>query len=246
MKHPSNTKWITTPLLLVALACGGTDATSQGKSYNVVMRAISDEGQPVEGARFVQGDLAFGTSDAAGTVTSKIHGADGQILAVITTCPDGYLAPEAPAQLRLAEVRRLDSAEPAPIELEVVCTRKMRDIVLVVRTSQAPVLPVDVSGRTVGNTDALGQAHYQFQLDRSVGRMSVSLDTSQAPKLRPQNPSRVFELDGQDAVLLFEQTFTAERQAPQPRQVVVAKKKQVEQPARPIPYRIDSGRSHVF
>lgn len=246
MKSTSSINWIAISLLGMTSACGGSTATPLDKTFDVVLRASSDEGEPVQGATFVHGESSLGKTDVAGRVATKIQGVDGQTLAVVTTCPDGYLAPEQSAQLRLTEVRKLDSNAPATIELDVVCTRKMRDIVLVVRTNQAPSLPVEVSGKSIGSTDSNGQAHYHVQLDRSVGRLSVSLDTGAAPKLRPQNPSRVFELEGRDAVLLFDQSFAAERPAPPTRRLVATKKRVEEPPARPIPYRIDSGTRHAF
>ncbi len=244
MKPSKMSRWVLFQFHLVVTGCGSPNAPSVDKSFDVVLHALSDEGQPVEGVQFSCAELALGTTDTKGKVAMQLRGVDGQILAVTTTCPDGYLAPEQPAQLRLAEVRKLDPTAPAAIGFDSVCTRKVRDVVLVVRTSQAPVLKVEVAGKSVGSTDGNGQAHFRFQLDRTVSRMSVSLDTTATPMLRPQNPSRVFELDGQDAVLLLDQSFTVERTLPVKRHVVVAKKR--EEPERHIPYRIDSGRNHAF
>jgi hypothetical protein len=194
--------------------------------------------------QFSRADLALGTTDENGKLATRIRGVDGQTMAVTTICPGGYLAPEQPTQLRLAAVRKLDPTAPATIDLDVVCTRKLREVVLVVRTSQAPALAVQVAGKSVGSTDGNGLAHFRFQLDRTVSRVSVSLDTAAAPKLRPQTPSRVFELDGQDTVLLLDQSFAAERPLPTQRRVVVANKRQ--ELAKHVPYRIDSGRNHAF
>jgi hypothetical protein len=221
--------------------CAHPTASSIDKSFEVVLHATSDEGQPVEGVRFSRGGSPIGTTDANGTVATRIRGADGETLPVTTACPDAYLAPEQPTVLRLTEVRKLDQPAPSAILLDVVCVRKLRDIVLVVRTSRAPALPLEIAGKSVSMTDANGHAQVRMQLDREVRSLSVSLATASAPKLRPQNPSRVFELDGQDAILLFDQTFSLERPPPARPRTVAAR-----EPPKHIPYRIDSGRSHAF
>jgi hypothetical protein len=56
----------------------------------------------------------------------------------------------------------------------------------------------------------------------------VSLDTSERPQLRPENPQRTFQLEDRDAVLVFEQKF-AEKLPRRP-----AKPK----PLTSVPYRI--------
>ena len=52
-------------------------------------------------------------------------------------------------------------------------------------------------------------AHVLLQLDRDVRKVSVTLDTTEQPRLRPQNPSRTFELHGKDAILVMDQPFSA-------------------------------------
>jgi hypothetical protein len=241
MKSSTSSPYLLAPLLFTLVGCSRSPVEAMNRPFDIVLRATSDEGQPVEGARFANGDSTIGTTDATGTVAATIHGTDGQTLPVTTLCPAGYIAPEQPTPLRLTAVHRVNQTAPATIASEVVCTRKLRDVMLMVRTSHAPVLPVDMGGRNVGQVDASGYGHFRLQLDRDVRSISVNLGTAAAPKLRPQNPSRVFELEGQDAILLFDQTFTVERDAPLRRRTV---------PANPLakhaPYRIDSGRNHAF
>lgn len=188
------------------------------------------------GARFVMSGTSIGITDTNGLATTTITGEDGQTVVLTTTCPEGYVAPEKPTSLRLAQVRKLDDTAPGALHVEATCTRKMREVVLVVRTKNAPSLPVDIGGRTVGRTDEHGLAHFGLQLDRDTHSLSVSLKTGSLPKLRPQNPSRVFELDGHDAVLLLDQVFAAE---PKPIKVVVRAPPQPEPPPKQIPYKID-------
>lgn len=238
------TALVTVLLLIVSVlftACGGSTAAANGKSFDIVLKANSDDGDPVEGVQFATGGRTIGNSNTRGILATALRGSDGQSFLVSATCPDGYAGPDQPTTLKLTEVRRVNEAGPAPLGIEVICTRKMREIVIVVRTANAPSLPVDVGGKTVGTTDSNGNAHLRLQLDREVRTLSVTLGTADAPTLRPQNPSRVYELEGQDALLLLDQSFTTERKASPKRWVATTTT-----PPKHVPYRIDSGRYHGF
>lgn len=218
-------------------ACGGSTAATNGKSFDVVLQSKNDDGDPLEGVNFVTGTSAIGTSNPKGMVSVNMRGADGQSLPITATCPDGYISPEQPSTLKLTEVRRVNQEGPATLGLEITCKRKLREIVLVVRTTNATSLPVDVGGKTVGTTDANGNVHVRLQLDREVRTLSVSLGTNDSPTLRPQNPSRVYELDGQDAMLLLDQSFTIDRKVQTRRHTATNST-----PGKHVPFRIDSGR----
>lgn len=230
---------------LLLVGCGGSNVAPPGKPFGVVLRATSDEGEPVQGVTFRHGLTAFGTTNAKGVVSTTIRAEEGQTVPVDATCPDGYVAPEKSTPLRLAEVRRIDPAAPASLSVEVICTRKLRDVVLLVRTGQGTGISVEVAGQKMGQTDGNGNAHIAMQLDREQRTVSVGLGTSGLLQLRPQNPSRVFDLGGEDALLLFHQNFTDARPAPVKRRIV-AKKAAPPAPEKHVPYRIDSGRSHAF
>jgi hypothetical protein len=222
-------------------ACGGSSAATSGKSFDLVLKATSDDGDPVGGVKFTTGTSNFGTTNTAGIVSVNVRGSDGQNLPVTASCPDGYVSPEQSSTLKLTEVRRINQEGAATLGIDITCIRKMREIVLVVRTVNAPVLPVDVGGKTVGRTDNDGTAHVKLQVDRDVRSLSVNLSTNDLPTLRPQNPSRVYDLDGQDAILLLDQSFTIERKSTPKRRVATHTT-----PGKHIPYKIDSGRYHGF
>lgn len=68
--------------------------------------------------------------------------------------------------------------------------------------------------------------------DRKARTLSASLDTSGRPELKPQKPSRVFELTERDAILIFDQSFATPKRARMARPPRAAAK-------RHIPYRVD-------
>jgi hypothetical protein len=108
-----------------------------------------------------------------------------------------------------------------PVRAAFICTRNERQVVVVVRAQGGPALGVIVDGMPVGATDAGGFAHVLVNVDRTVNKIAVGLDTTGNQYLRPKNPSRVFELSGKDTILLFDQTLV---QAPRPTRPKVSTK----------------------
>lgn len=224
---------------LALSSCGGTTAGPRLKSFHVELSASNDDGEPLGGVAFSAGERALGESDANGQLGVDVSAVEGQSIPITAACPDGYVDPERPAMLKLTQVRRVSDNDAAALSVEVVCTKKLRDVVLVVRAANAPFLTVEVGGKPIGKTDASGYAHFLLQPGREARSLSASLATVDAPFLRPQNPTRIYDLDGRDAILLFEQSFTSERRTTKKRVAstrVVAPKH--------VPYRIESGRSH--
>ncbi|HEY5961080.1 MAG TPA: hypothetical protein VIV60_31200 [Polyangiaceae bacterium] len=226
-------------------ACGSSSPAGPTKSFEVILTAKSDDGDPIAEVTFSNGNKALGTTNASGKVVTSVQASEGLVLPVTTICPTGYIAPSEPTKLRLAEVRRVDPSSPVALGVDVTCTRKTRDIVFAVRAIRGASLPIEVVGQMVGTTDVNGSALFSMPIDRDVRKLSVSLNTGGAPRLRPQNPSRMFELDGQDAVLLYEQNFMEERPKISVRKAP-PKKKELEPEKKHVPERIESGSRHAL
>jgi hypothetical protein len=211
--------------------CGTTAATTQEHRFEVSFRVTTDAGDSLAGATVVSGSRTLGVTDPLGALEVALDGLEGQTHPITLTCPEGFAAPENIAPLRLTRSRRVSAGpgDAAAISFPAVCTRQVRDVVLVVHVEHGEALPVLVDGKAVGVTDSDGVAHVLLHFDRSVRSFGVGLDTSSRHELRPRNPSRAFDLAGRDAVVLFDQALTAA-----PRIVV----KQAA-PVRRVPYRIN-------
>lgn len=225
---------------MISMGCGSNPA--QSKSFAVTLDATNDDAESLKGVKFTAGSTYIGTTDERGRLSVSLRGSEGQTVPLAVVCPDGYDAPEEAPKLRLAEIRRVGQAEAAGIHLGTVCTRSLRDIVVVVRTTGATSMPIDIGGKSAGETDLNGIAHLRLSLDRDVRSLSVSLGTNGFPQLRPQNPSRVFELDGSDAILLVDQSFSTEKR-PQVRRASAVATPPVR---KRVPQRIDSARFHAL
>lgn len=193
---------------LAATACASRRPAPSEAEFSVVFKTTSEDGEPLATVALSAGGKPLGASDASGRLTARLQGSEGQSLDVKAICPEGYASPEAASPIRLSHVRALGKASLEPIAYQVVCERKLEQIAIAVRAEHGKELPVLVNGIPKGVTDRDGQAHLLVEVDRDVPSLRVELDTTLAPASLPQNPSRVFELHGEDAILIFEQKFT--------------------------------------
>lgn len=197
-------------LLVSTLGCSSRTADD---SFEISLRATSDDALPLADATFTTGESSLGKTNSSGVVNVRLRGTEGQTLPITAKCPVGYESSGELSPVRLARPRRVGEAVAQPLTVDATCLRNLRDVVVLVRTESAANLPVHVDGKPAATTSD-GTAHVLLQLDRGVRQVSVTLDTAQQPKLRPKNPSRTFDLHGRDAVLVMDQAFSKARSMP--------------------------------
>jgi hypothetical protein len=192
-----------------ALACvfvaGCFDMASPRGRYEFAVRVESDPGTPLAGAVLSHGGRKLAVTGASGSVRLAAEGKEGESVAFHVTCPDGHRSPPTPLAVLL---RRLSEKNKRP-EYEVSCPPKARTVVVAVRAERGANLPVRYLDRELGRTDASGAAHVVLQAEPE-STVELSLDTSAAPALRPQNPSARFEIGARDEVFSFVQSFQVE------------------------------------
>lgn len=221
------TKSLISAVGLVAFtACGS--AAPERAPFSIQLSATSDDGEPLAGVSFTTNQKDMGTTPESGGFVVHLRGAEGSTLPLRATCPEGYESPPA-GSLKLTRVESL-SGEVERLSFDAVCVRKVRDVVVVVHAENGADLPVTIDGEISGRTDAFGNAHVLVPVDREVKSLAVGLDTTERSRLRPQNPRRVFELEGKDAVALFHQPFSEEKVRRPARSVASA--------PRHVPYRM--------
>jgi hypothetical protein len=198
--------WCGLACSILALACGRP--VPQDSRFEVEVRAISDDGSALPAVKLASGEQALGTTGPLGSFRVRLAGTEGQTLPVAVTCPDGFAFIGPPVTLRLSRTRRVNQTRQEPIMVSINCTKQLRDVVVVVRSEGGASLPVQIDGKDQAVTDEGGTAHVLLQRDRASEKLSVTLDTSRNPRLRPQNPTRTFELHGRDAILIVDQAFT--------------------------------------
>ncbi|HKY34646.1 MAG TPA: hypothetical protein VJN18_01795 [Polyangiaceae bacterium] len=219
-------------LLFCLSACAGSATTSaSAPGFEVTFRATGDDGMPLAGVKLDGAKKPLGATDRSGVLAARLHGVEGQVIAVKATCPESHASPEVLPPLRLSRTRALGSARPEPIAYDVVCQKRIRQVVVVVKAERGKNLPVLFNGRPVATTDADGHAHALIEMDRTATSLRVDIDTTTDRSLLPQNPGRTFELHGNDAVLVLAQPFSVTTR-PKNRSVTQA-------PRRHVPQRLD-------
>lgn len=196
----------------VLAACVSAACASGGPSpHDVEVEVHAESGAPVSGAQLrVRGDY-LGTTNPLGRATLRVPGLGGERLGVSVTCPPGFVAAEAEPEVVLPKSGATEHAR-----VSLLCQTQQHDAVVVVHAGTSASLPVLVDGVPVAQTDALGFAHVHVRAAPDAA-FEVSLDTSANAKLLPANPSRRFQIEGDDEVFVFDTAFDAPRPVKQRR-----------------------------
>jgi hypothetical protein len=197
---------------------------------------VADENAPVAGAQIAARGQALGATNGSGALQTPLLGFEGDRIAITLTCPAGYATSSADSVLILRSVQGLGGEARKPIDHALSCQPTKRDAVVLVHASGAVAsLPVKIDGATVGQTDSLGFGHFYLRSDPGA-RFEVSIDTSSQPKLMPQNPQQVFQVETRDEVFVFDRDF---KLPAKPKPVRRRAPKPAAEPETHIPIRLD-------
>jgi hypothetical protein len=191
----------------LTLLFGCSSKQPEPAPFTIELRALNGEGAPLAGVAFSLGKKTAGVTGTDGRVVQKVTGDEGSSLRVGVTCPASHDPPPELPVVRLTRTRSIDARAAQALPVEVRCERRQSDIVVVVKAERGPRLPVLIDGKPVTTTDDDGLAHVLLRRARAEKTLQVSLDTGGRTALRPVSPGRTYELDGRDAVVLFEQAF---------------------------------------
>jgi hypothetical protein len=205
--HTTTSALITALSLSLALgACGNSRAPTL---YPVNLRVMNGE-RPLSGARIVIADHELGATDASGRFQMQTTGTEGGRVEVTVRCPEGFTSPAQPLPVTLRSLAGVDrSAQRPTIETTVQCPPSQRIAAVVVRTPGRANLPIKYQGRVITRTDAQGVAHMIFRVNVNE-QLALTLDTSEQPTLRPENPVLVVNTRDGDDVYVKTQTFDEE------------------------------------
>lgn len=189
-------------LLVAAGALPGCAQRVQRQPYEMIVRVYGDPGEPLPGARLMHGSTLLGVSGTDGAVGVKATGKEGERILLQVLCPEGHRSPSEPLSLTL---RRPAERTRRP-EYNASCSPLTRKLVVAVRADKGPNLPVRHLGREVARTDASGAAHVVLD-SAPLQNLELLLDTSEQPRLRPQNPTARFRVGDRDELVLLNQAF---------------------------------------
>lgn len=175
-------------------------------SFEATVKVVGDPDEPVAGAKVTYKTQLIGITDAAGRLSLRLKGAEGEVFDLNVACPTGYQSPSKPLTVTL---RRIADQTTKP-EYRVSCPPTLRKIVVAVRAENGANLPVKYLGREVARTDASGAAHVKLDVTPNQA-IQLVLDTADEKDLRPQSPAHTFDVKGADDVFVLDQNFKVER-----------------------------------
>lgn len=198
--------WLGCVVVGFAVAGSGCQEPPPPQPFQIYVKVESDPGRPIAGAVVSRSGKELGRTGPDGRANIKMPGVEGEIVDVGVTCPEGYVAPKAPLNVRLT---RLADKSKVP-EYALSCPPNLRRVVVAVRAENGPLLPVSYLGKPITKTDEAGAAHFALEVPPGT-QFQVGLDTSERKDLKPPNPSKVFVVAQQDDILLFDQKFEVEK-----------------------------------
>jgi hypothetical protein len=185
----------------LALACG---ESAFAPSYPILVRVESDPGVPLAGAGLSTDGRLLATSDERGLIAANLRGSLGDLVAVAILCPPGYRGPSEPLSVQLAAPGTLP-------EQHARCSPLTRSLVIAVRATNGPDLPLRYLGQEIARTDANGAAHALLHAAPGEALM-LTLDTSANTQLTPQQPELIVSVPERDELIVFDQAFTRPKQ----------------------------------
>jgi hypothetical protein len=182
--------------LAMVASCDGPQA-EQVSVYPVLVRSVSEEGEPLPGVQVLSGGSPLGITGPEATLSVQLQGREGVELSFEPRCPPGSKPLGEPATLRL---RTLGNG-PAP-EVELGCGRDKRMAALIVSAPGFADLPVLVHDRVVARTDVSGTAHLLLEGDQNTP-LRVLIDTAARPRIVPASPHKDVHIGSRDEIVVF-------------------------------------------
>lgn len=184
--------------LIIATGCTPEPPPASTFDFKVVVE--SDPGAPIKGATVSSDSGETTMADRNGVAMVRLSGREGELVSLVVNCPEGHRLATDAIKFRIA---RLTGAVP---EYRARCQPLFRDIVVAVKASNGPNLPLVHEGREIGRTNDKGIEHVLLRA-KPGERFRLTLDTTAAPLLRPSSPSEFFRAGDRDDIVVFEQNF---------------------------------------
>jgi hypothetical protein len=195
-------------LACAALACSDAAtpsgaALSGAAAYALIIDAKGEAREPLAGVRVFADDTLIGATEASGRVPLELRGTEGDRVALRIECPESFHSPPQPLVVGLWQP---SAGSPAPT-FEVECVPFVHSYVVGIAAENGARLPISYLNQPLGQTDALGVAHVLVRAP-SQEQVSLTLDTSARPELRPQSPSLAFVAGESSELVLLELKFS--------------------------------------
>jgi hypothetical protein len=187
--------------------------------FPILVSIHGDGRKPLAGVEILDQKRVLGKTDASGRVHLKLQGSEGSTASLSVKCPPTFKSPELPIVVGL---RQMSPNSPAP-KFEAECIPLVRTVVVGLRAENGADLNIVRLNQVIGRTDANGVAHLLIQASPGE-QVTLTLNTSGNPNLRPQSPTLTFMAADRNEMVLLEQRFSVLKT------VVKAKPKNIPKP----------------
>jgi hypothetical protein len=196
-------------LALVSTAMGCADAdlapdASSATSYALTLSATGEDHDPLAGVRVFADDALLGASEETGSLELQLQGREGDRVPLRIECPESFRSPPQPLVVGLWHP---SPGSPEPT-FEVECVPFVHSYVVGIAAENGAHLPISYLNEPLGETDDFGIAHVLVRAP-SQEQVSLTLDTSAHPELRPQSPSLAFVAGESSELVLLQVKFVA-------------------------------------
>jgi hypothetical protein len=191
---------------LLSLTSFGCEA-DLSHDYEFVVRVDAEPGRGLAEARVLVRGETLGKTDEQGSVSLRVRGREGDVVAVDVKCPAGHRAPVDPLFVPL---RRLLESKVVP-EFVSQCAPTTRTLIVALRAEGGVNVPVRYLGRELARTDAFGAAHLMLDVPTDEV-VELRLDTNEQSDLRPISPTLRVEATGGEQLVAVSQKFTQRQQ----------------------------------
>jgi hypothetical protein len=205
-------------LLLLAIGCADAaieSAARSASSYALTLSATGEEHDPLSGVRVFADDQLLGATEQAGTVQLQLKGREGERVPLRIQCPESFRSPSQPLVVGLWQP---SPGSPAPT-FEVECVTAVHSYVVGIAAENGAHLPISYLNQPLAETDDFGVAHVLVRAP-SQEQVSLTLDTSDRPELRPQSPSLAFVAGESSELVLLQVKFLESARPPRARRAV--------------------------
>jgi len=205
-------------VLLEAPGCADADSTPDATSssrYALTLAATGEEHGPLSGVRVFADDQLLGTTEEAGSLQLELQGREGDRLPLRIECPASFRSPPQPLVVGLWHP---SPGSPEPT-FEIECVPLVHSYVVGIAAENGAHLPISYLNEPLAETDDFGVAHLLVRAP-SQEQVSLTLDTSDRPELRPQSPSLAFVAGESSELVLLQVKFVEPPRPSQPRRAV--------------------------
>ncbi len=199
-----------------ALALAGCSAPPP-RPFDVVVRALNDEDEPLRNAPVKVNGKEVGATDASGVLLLRRPEAEGSSLTISVAAPAGYKPAEPPRPLVLRRITRKIGGvvRELPVEQVFRFSALRRQYAVLVDVGE-PDLPIEVFGARKAVTNSRGVASFLYE-GAPGEELAVRVSCDSNPKLQPQVIAGNFVLASRSEAYLVQGRFSPlAKKAPPP------------------------------